>query len=264
MRFHVLKAAGLLGLLLPVVSAEATTITSTSTTSYFVTPTGINGNSLQGYYDYVGGNASTGANNPSFTIYQENGATLLSSLQAASGITGGTVSSITGLNLNLADESGNGLGGDPETAGSLVFSYASYATTPLSFAGVPYTTPAYDTTQVGGLSNQFGSTDSLGTATYTPGTSGTVTAYPLSGSAGLSDITNAIDSGSNFYIIVSAGTSTTSAALGGYYGYSSTIIPPANLTINATVAAVPEPTSLGLLATSGLMLLGRRRRTASV
>jgi hypothetical protein len=212
---------------------------------------------------FVGGNAtSTPNDDPSFVVYQENGATLLSALQSASGVPGGTVNSISSLSLNLADVTG--YTSATAAAGSFVFSYAAYATTPLSLASTPYATPAYDTTQVGGLSTQFGSTDSLGTGTYTPAAVNTVTAYPLSGSAGFSDITNAIDSGSNFYLIVSAGTSTTSAALGGYYGYSSTIIPPANLTINATVAAVPEPTSLGLLATSGLMLLGRRRRTASV
>lgn len=260
MRFHVLKAAGLLGLLFPVVSAEATTVTSSFPASYYVTPSGVASSSNIGRLVYVGGNATSTPNDlPSFVVYQENGAALLSSLQSASGITGGTVSSITSLNLNLSDEST--YGGTTPAAGSLVFSYAGYATTPLSLANVPYSTPAYDTTKIGGLSNQFGSTDSLGTGTYTPAVANTVTAYPLSGSAGFSDITSAIDSGSNFYIIVSAGTSTTSADLGGYAGLNPYLVP-SNLTINATVAAVPEPASLGLLATSGLMLLGRRRRMA--
>jgi len=262
MRFHVLKLAGALALLSPMYSHAATT-TSAFAASYYVTGSGVSSNSALGRFEYVGGNGLASSTNlPSFAVYQVNGASLLSSLQSASGVAGGTVTSISSLGLNLSDE--NNYGGTTPAAGSLAFYYASYSTTPLSEASVPYATPAYDGTQVGGLSTQFGNTDPLGTATYTPTAGNTITTYPLTGSTGYADIASAIDSGSNFYLIVTAGTATTSADFGGYSGLfgpqGQTFLAPSNLSVSATVSAVPEPASLGLIGTAGLMLLGRRRR----
>jgi hypothetical protein len=121
----------------------------------------------------------------------------------------------------------------------------------------------------GGLDTQLGALDSLGTATFTPTADNTNLAFALSGSAGYSDLLNAINSGSNFYIAVEATTPTASAEFGGQYGdtYYAGSSNPLNSALAYTpslTVSVPEPTSLGILAASGLFLLGRRRRTASV
>jgi hypothetical protein len=147
-------------------------------------------------------------------------------------------------------------------AGGIAFYYAN-ATVPLSLQAA---SPTFDTTSAGGaggLDTQLGSLDSLGTANYVPTTNDTNLAYALSGTAGYNDLLNAIDTGSNFYIAVDATSTTTTAAFGGQYGSlygpSSTNGFAATPTITVS-ASVPEPASLGLLATTGLMLLGRRRR----
>jgi hypothetical protein len=260
MRSHALKAAVVLVAVLPAI-AGAASVTDPFSYSYSVTANGVSpeGITNTGRFVFVGGSSTSTTNvDPSFAVYQVNGAAVLASLQTASGVAGGTVSSINGLSINLPDETTYG-GNPTEVAGSLVFSYAPN-TTALT---VQSATPVFDSTQVGGLSTQLGALDPLGTGTYTPVALNTYTDFPLSGTAGFTDITNAIDSGSTFYIAVAAGTSTTQADFGGYYGLSP-YLAAANLTVNATVSPVPEPASLGLLGTCGLMLLGRRRRQVAL
>jgi hypothetical protein len=270
MRFHVLKSSALFLVLAPVVSNAATSTTTVSST-FYVTPTGVSpgGSTTNGKFSYLGGSAATADVGPSFVVEEFSGSAILSSLDAANGTPATPVSSLSGVTLNLYD------GNEPppqysqyatSVAGGIAFEFAN-ASVPLSLQAA---SPTFDTTAAGGaggLDTQLGSLASLGTANYVPAVNDTNLAYALSGTTGYTDLLNAINSGSNFYIAVEATSTTTTAAFGGQYGsaYGPTSQNGFAATPTITVSgAVPEPASLGLLGMSGLFLLGRRRQVVSV
>jgi hypothetical protein len=265
-----MQATALMAVLSPMVANAMFSSTTEITADYNVTKTGVLNNASNLFaakYSIVGGSAATASYDPAFTVEQFSGSAILAALDAAAGTPGAPITGLNSVTLNLYD------GDEPppqyiqystSVAGGLAFQFASSA------AGLTQgaSTPVFDTSAAGGaggLDTQLGALDSLGTATYTPTVDNTNLAFSLSGTAGYNDILNAINSGSNFYIAVEGTTTTVAADFGGQYGdsyYASN--PTGEAYTPSLTVSVPEPASLGILATSGLFLLGRRRRTASV